>query len=311
MYGTLRFFLAITVALSHFGVTIYSYNPGVISVVVFYLLAGMVAYKLNSRNYPNKPLLYYKDRIKRIFPLYYASLIFAFCVYLLGAKSYFISASPSIIEFLSNIFVIPLSYYMYSGIDKFTLLPPVWSLGVELQFYLIAPFVLMNKKILYVLLIFSLLIYSLSSIGFLNTDYYGYRLLVGVLFIFLLGVLLQKTIEGNNLSKNFLLLVYVFILCLTFYVYFTEYRKPYNYETLYAIIGGIPLLYLLSMIKNASYKKIDTYLGNISYPIFLLHFPVLWLLEVFIYNVHIYYTIVTTLLFSILLFHLEKKNNLF
>ncbi|WP_121628375.1 acyltransferase family protein [Poseidonibacter antarcticus] len=307
MHGTLRFFLAITVALSHLGLTIYTYNPGVIAVVMFYLLAGMVAYKLNSKKFPNKAFLYYKDRIKRIFPTYFMVLIFAFVIYLLGAKSYFISAVPTISDYLSNIVIIPLSYYMYNNIDKFTLLPPVWSLGVELQFYILAPFILLNNKIIKLSISLSLFIYILAVVGLLNTDYFAYRLIPGVLFIFLIGAIIQKVIEGDLSSKKILFYLYLLLLFLLGYVYFIDYKAPYNYETLFGLILGIPILLLLSSISLSNYKVVDKYLGNISYPIFLLHFPILWLFELFIKNPNNYYIILATLLLSILLQNILEK----
>ena len=302
MHGSLRFLLAIAVAVSHLGITIYNYNPGVSAVVIFYLLAGMVAYKLIYNLYPNQPINYYKDRIKRIFPMYFLALIFSFIVYLLGAKSYFISAEPTYIEYLSNIIVIPLSYFMYTGIDKFTLLPPVWSLGVELQFYLLAPFILLFTKRVIILISLSFIIYVLANIGFLHTDYFGYRLLPGVMFIFLIGTLIQKSIYGCLKSRNILISIYIFIFFLALYVFSTNYKAPFNHETIFALIVGIPFLYYVKLPKI----KLDKFLGNISYPIFLYHFPIYWLLEIY-YKSTILNVLVLTIIISIISLIIERK----
>jgi len=302
MHGSLRFLLAIAVAVSHLGITIYNYNPGVSAVVIFYLLAGMVAYKLIFNLYPNQPINYYKDRIKRIFPMYFLALIFSFIVYLLGAKSYFISAEPTYIEYLSNIIVIPLSYFMYTGIDKFTLLPPVWSLGVELQFYLLAPFILLFTKRVIILISLSFIIYVLANIGFLHTDYFGYRLLPGVMFIFLIGTLIQKSIYGCLKSRNILISIYIFIFFLALYVFSTNYKAPFNHETIFALIVGIPFLYYVRLPKI----KLDKFLGNISYPIFLYHFPIYWLLEIY-YKSTILNVLVLTIIISIISLIIERK----
>lgn len=283
MHGTLRFILALIVALSHLGITCYGYNLGVVAVVIFYLLAGMVAYKLISQLYPNQPLLYYKDRIKRIFPLYLLALLFSYIIYLFGASSYFMSAKPDLLAYLSNITVIPLSYFMYTNIDKFTLLPPVWSLGVELQFYILAPFILLKPSRTIIFLLFSFIIYALAVIGNIHTDYFGYRLIAGVLFIFLLGALLQKATLNHKPSKQILLASYLLLLTLSLYVHHINYQAPYNHETLFALLFGVPLLYLLSKSKTlfTNFKSLDRYLGLLSYPFFLVHFPMLWLVELF------------------------------
>jgi peptidoglycan/LPS O-acetylase OafA/YrhL len=304
MHGTLRLILASLVVLSHLGVSFYGYNMGVSAVVVFYLLAGMVSYKLISTIYINKPHLYYIDRIKRIFPLYLIVLLFSYIVYKLGGSSYFISAEPNFITYLSNMIIIPLSYYMYNHIDKFTLLPPAWSLGVELQFYILAPFILMYIKRLLILLFLSFIIYILAIIGVINTDYFGYRLIVGVFFIFLIGVLIQKSINIENQPYfNPLILIYFLILLVFIYVYTIGYKAPYNYETLFALLVGIPLL--LKLPRKVF--LLDKYLGSLSYGIFLVHFPVLWLLEIYEYSLKdINLIFFITFILSVIFIYLEK-----
>ena len=42
MFGYIRFALAFLVMLSHIGVRVYGLNPGVMAVVIFYILAGYV-----------------------------------------------------------------------------------------------------------------------------------------------------------------------------------------------------------------------------------------------------------------------------
>lgn len=281
MHGSLRLVLATLVLLSHLGITLYGYNIGAGAVVVFYLLAGMVSYKLIKNNYKNKALSYYLDRIKRIFPLYSLVLLFSFFVYKLGATSHFLSAQPDSISYLSNITIIPLSYFMYNQTDSFTLLPPAWSLGVELQFYILAPFILLCTKRVALFFLLSFILYILATLGVLHTDYFGYRLIAGVFFMFLLGALIQKTINNKNYSTyTALALVYLTLIIILIYIYNINYKAPYNYETLFALLLGIPLLLKLPRRLFA----LDRYLGSLSYAVFLVHFPVLWLMELLSYS---------------------------
>ena len=50
--GTYRFILALLVLISHAGVSIGDYNPGVMAVISFYLLSGYVMTILINKYYP-------------------------------------------------------------------------------------------------------------------------------------------------------------------------------------------------------------------------------------------------------------------
>lgn len=305
MHGTLRFVLATLVALSHLGILWADFNQGVFAVVIFYMLAGMVSYKLIVTYFQNKPFLYYKDRLKRIAPFYIASLIVASSAYLLGATSYYISKEPTLLDLISNITIIPLSYYMYNSQDTFTLLPPAWSLGVEIQFYILAPFLLTSKKLFTCTLICSLVVFSLASISIINVEYFGYRLLIGVIFIFLLGAMIQKEQYKKQDTYINILAIYTILIALFVYIYFIGEKLPYNYETISALLVGIPLLLYF---KSPMPKKIDQYLGFISYGIFLLHFPALWIVSLLPkLNENLYIVLILTVILSMIIQYTIEK----
>jgi peptidoglycan/LPS O-acetylase OafA/YrhL len=264
------------VAMSHLGVLPGGYNIGVMAVMVFYLLAGMVADKLLSQPAFASPLVYWGNRLRRIGPLYLFSMGVAVAVWASGAGSSFLSRPPDLLDWLANLTVIPLAYYMYTGQDSFTLIPPAWSLGVELQFYLLAPFLLPRPKILQGLLWASFALFVCAVVGIVNTDYFGYRLLPGVLFVFLAGAMMNRALLRDASARRILLLLWLGIAVLFLWSLCFGRYLAYNYETLAALLCGLPLVYFFS---SPLPLRIDRFLGTLSYGVFLLHFPALWLIE--------------------------------
>jgi hypothetical protein len=124
--GSLRFLLACLVLLSHLGISIVGLNPGVIAVVIFYVLAGHVVAGLWTKwqYQPNPLMCFYHDRSWRIFPQYGVAILFATLLWLNGSQSSFLTKPPALADWLSNILIVPLNYFMYSGQDRFTLIPP-------------------------------------------------------------------------------------------------------------------------------------------------------------------------------------------
>ena len=210
MLGTLRLILAVLVALSHANLRVAGLNPGVIAVIGFYLISGYVMAGLIRRHYaqPQGAPAFYLDRAIRLLPqyLFYIFLTLAWHLYS-RADNYFLSRIPGPLDLLNNLLVVPLNYYMFNGSDRYTLIPPAWSLGAEVQFYLLAPFVLLWPKRLFVVGLLGLVFYGAALAGLINSDWFGYRLLPGVLLFFLLGAYLQQLHHqpehvGNGLDRQ-------------------------------------------------------------------------------------------------------------
>lgn len=280
MTGYIRFILAIVVLLSHIDVRINGLNPGVIAVIIFYMLAGGVVSHLWHDILPegkNKLRLFYQDRFLRIFPLYLytASLTLIFLIVTsYGTPDY------SVLSLLNNALIIPLNYYMILDSTIMTapawnLIPPAWSLGTELQAYLLLPLALTVKKWRITLIIISLSIYMAANLNLINTDHYGYRLLPGVFFIFLLGSYMRQWQKNNTHWQAMLAFT---IVCLIYIIISHHFiTSHYAQETLLGIMIGIPLLTVASHIKlKLPYSKLA---GTLSYGLFLSHFLVIWMLD--------------------------------
>ena len=287
--GFLRYFLAVMVLLSHMGVYVAGVNLGVSAVVVFYLLAGHVVCRLwwrqASQPFTDRLQWFFTDRFWRIAPLYLYALCVGALAWGLGAESYFLSRLPTGWDWVQNLLVIPLNFYMFNGVDQFTLVPPAWSLAAELQFYLLMPFLLLGWRWIAAAMALSISVFVLAQFKVLNSDIFGYRLLPGVLFIFLLGGIWQAHREALCPLQGKSMLIAgvwgVMVLYTGWLISTPEWRAPYNLEVALGFTVGVPLLVLFASLRfPAGLHQLQRWLGALSYGVFLLHFPVMWLFSV-------------------------------
>jgi peptidoglycan/LPS O-acetylase OafA/YrhL len=283
--GTLRFILAILVLTSHVGVTVGGLNPGVMAVVVFYAISGYVMAALIERHYPrpDKVWPFYGDRLLRIYPQYaFYALATALWYYTAGHPTAFLSHLPQGQDWLNNLLIVPLNLFMFNGADQFTLLPPAWSLGCEVLFYLLAPWLWQRWRWAMLLGAASLGVQALAWHDVLHSDWWGYRLLPGVLWIFLLGMALHRYQAAHPSATS--RTVACAPLCAAGIAAYLgalgHLSQPYHREVLIGLGLGLPLIHLLSRrsIQSPRFKWVDEQLGNASYGIFLNHFLLIWAL---------------------------------
>ncbi|MCV6588821.1 MAG: acyltransferase [Marinobacterium sp.] len=288
MFGTFRLLLAIAVALSHIGITVAGLNPGVTAVAVFYLISGFMMTGLLRQHYTSIRVVhrFYLDRALRIYPQYLFVLVLTITlVSLASIDSVYLSGLEvrSYAEILlANLAIIPLNFFMFTGIHDVTLIPPAWSLGAELQFYLLLPFVLLlpaRGRLL--LMLASLLVFMVASTGLINSDWYGYRLLPGILWVFLLGGWLQERVVQSVSRADFYaaaIQLAVLLAPLLLWGLWLQMRGqlalPFNREVLLGVLAGAPAILLLAQLPR---HRFDEKLGDLSYGTFLAHFLVVWL----------------------------------
>lgn len=274
MFGILRLVLAALVAVSHCGVLVAGLNPGVTAVVIFYLLAGYVMSDQIKRYFPGRgdTLAFYRDRLLRIFPLYLlfmsGALLF---VWLTGYAQGYMSKPLTPSTLLQNLLVVPLNFFMFTGNNETVLIPPAWSLGAELQFYLLAPLLLRSQRWFWPGFVCSGLVFLFAATGQLNTDVWGYRLLPGVLFMFLLGAALQRRdLRFVAVATAIATLAAVLAAVLG------NWQAPFLREELLGLLLGVTAIVLLGRLPV---HRWDVRLGYLAYGVFLVHFLAIWWFE--------------------------------
>ena len=268
------------VAISHAGVSFFGYNPGVVAVISFFLLSGYVMTMLIERHYKQLSVLFnfYLDRTARLFPQFiFYTLLASACIYFLELDF------PAIRQltfgkWVLNFFMLPQGFYMLWA-DGALVLPQSWSLGLEITFYIVIPWVLIycSKRQTYGIAAVSFLIFLAAYLGKIPSDYYGYRLLPGTLFMFLVG---WSFFQNDNESCKFRRITFVAaaIMLLIAYLKKSIYGLPYNKEILLGLMVGIPAI---GFVKRYRFSGIDEFLGNLSYGLFLNHIIIIWIMRKF------------------------------
>jgi len=285
MVPVLRFILATFVLISHLDIRIFGLNPGVIAVIVFYILAGHVIARLYLHKFSKHLLLFYFERGLRIYPFYF---FVAFLTILFLVITEYGQPEFKVLNIFLNFLIIPLNYYMYieehliilKGTEPpWWLIPPAWSLGAELQVYLLMPILLTLRIFLYIAFILSFLVYNLANLNILHSDYFGYRLIIGTLFIFIVGAILEKLNAKTANKFDIFLLISLYFFSMFWFIIVVGKLNIYGIytrETLLGILIGVPLV-LLSL-KIRPIKSLNIF-GNLSYGIFLTHFLSIWFLD--------------------------------
>ncbi|MDR6632330.1 peptidoglycan/LPS O-acetylase OafA/YrhL [Phyllobacterium sp. 1468] len=273
--GYYRLILAFMVLYSHAVGPLFGWNIGVFAVISFFVISGYVMALLVNKRYPatKDVFRFYLDRALRLFPQYllYASLTLI-CVALLGLSDHFLSGLTPL-SIVMNMLLLPLGYFMF-GLDDAMLIPPAWSLGLELTFYAVFPlFWALPRRFQQLLVCGSIGVFALAVAGMIHSDWFGYRLIPGTFFMFIVGTSLAFPEKfGRAFPAGILLLAGMGLAV----VVSNErlYAAPYNKEVLAGLITGI---IAVSVLRKFRFGRIDEFLGNLSYGVFLNHYLLVYI----------------------------------
>ena len=325
--GYYRFLLATFVALSHTNLYM-PINLGVSSVIVFYFISGYLI-SISYENFKIKTNYsktnFYIDRILRLFPSYilvfFITLIFFLIFDLDNATNLMIDNERFFnLQIFKEMLMIPNSFAFLTTSSSSNIIPPGWSLGVEMQFYFLLPFLVLLKikkrMVLLILLVFLHLLALLNSnylfdyitfcdallnegkcwivlnelyrFEILNShisDIFGYRSILFTLAVFLFGNICYECFIKGNKYKYFIYLI-VFIYVFSFFIFLVGdlLNNKHTIEVLIAAIVLIPLSFnLLEKIrKRKTISWLDSFFGKLAYPVFLSHFLAIWTIEIII-----------------------------
>jgi len=300
----LRAVAVLLVFFSHVGGTLFP--GGFIGVDVFFVISGYVItqlilvekYKTDHFNF----IRFYAKRLKRLMPaLMLMIIVTLIALYWLLPIPVFesqIDGSLSATAWVSNI------YFLFQNNDYFSNLDGsgnfflhTWSLGIEEQFYLVWPlllvFLLSIKKpkntfflgLLTITALSLILHYFLSK----NSDLYSFYLMPTRFWQFSLGGIAaylqlnhnHRQIVNHKINSFIYGIGFVLILFAAVYLN-SNFRYPY----VYVLIPSIGAFFVLISFKtkgNWLQRLLSTrpmvWLGNLSYSLYLWHWPIILILN--------------------------------
>lgn len=281
-------------------------NHGYLAVDFFFLLSGFVIGHAYDDRWGKMTLSgFFKRRLIRLHPMIVAGM-------LIGAIGFYYSASPILFPGIASVPLWKLLLVMFIGI---TLLPvptsleirgwgelhplngPAWSLFYEYIGNILYAFVF--RKMSNLVLSIFVIIAAIALIHFATTNANGdiiggwsidiAQIRVGLtrlLFPFLAGLMIARVYVKGNIKNGFFWSSVLLVLMLSIPRLGDQNHHWVNglYDAL-TIIFVFPLIVYIGAsgnINNAISMKICKWLGDISYPLYITHYPIIYVYSAWI-----------------------------
>jgi len=320
----LRTISVLLVIFNHLNWSVFS--GGYVGVDVFFVISGfLITQVLINSVQQNRFSIgeFYKRRIIRIGPAYFLMLAVTTIVSLFillpdELLTYLRSVQYSLV-FLSNLFMWQEIGGYFSARAEYTLLLHLWSLAVEEQFYIVWPIVIwvlwrfFKHRTIIVLVVLALIFsIAISEYGVRHYPALTYFMMPTRAFELLIGALLAIT-PRYSLSAFFekALGAIGLVVILASAVLFTDQTAFPGLHGLLPCIGAALILYYSKPHQGVDGYLLASapmvYLGKISYPAYLWHWPIIAFLNIQHIELDVPVSIIvilTTLLLSSLTYHL-------
>jgi peptidoglycan/LPS O-acetylase OafA/YrhL len=230
-------------------------------------------------------LQFFKLRLIRLHPLVIIGSVIGLLAFIFDPFSKLYSTygnGQTLLMFITSCLLIPYPIVHERYFNLFHLNPPTWSLFWEYIaniFYVLIIFKLRNKMIWILLLLAAIGIgYEAHRYRYIGVGWGGDNILGGgirVFYSFLAGILIYRS---NYIIKSRLGFIGVgLLLTVAFFIPFTN--KTSWITDIISVIIYFPFVIALGAGAQltSSLSKLCKFLGDISYPLYMIHYPFLWL----------------------------------
>jgi peptidoglycan/LPS O-acetylase OafA/YrhL len=309
--GLLRLSLSVAVVATHSAALLgVVFLDGTTSIQIFYVISGFLIFFTLRANYLHRTMKFYLNRILKIYPTYFAALIFSVMWFKFVYNSHhnpYIAFEKlrdlNIFEYIylisTNLFLVGtdttrfttvtnnghMTFFDFSRSDGFgahnlLFVPQSWTLTIELLFYVIAPFLALIKKRTH-LFTFLICLVALEEIisnisNSANLTFSNEDISVFQLKFFLVGAIASTfcSTPGDkssaSMKKDFTWIPYLLTLL---FLYSLIYHLELNHLLKFCAVALISLAFLPRIFDVSINSKFDRYLGDLSFPIYVFHYP--------------------------------------
>ena len=256
--GAFRLFLAFLVFVSH----VTRINTGRLGVILFFVLSGYWIARIWREQYKNSTVTwFYIGRYLRLMPVYLAIVLTAWLF--LGGSLW------------PNLILIGIAT------TRGDVIGVSWSLDIELQFYALLPLVLMViPRINTPIGAASLLV---SCVGWYLFFTYEVATVLQYLPAFALGALIYEakyrpdTRTAMISGAAFLAFTLIVLASPMRWIFDTTQTEDWQGD-MFALIWILPIIPYVAASLTIKSSTIDRHLGNFTYPFYLVHYPIIFLM---------------------------------
>jgi peptidoglycan/LPS O-acetylase OafA/YrhL len=338
--GLFRLLLALSVALGHLHHNQKVMTDGYVAVQCFFILSGFFIFKTYANKYSqfqNPISKFYTNRFFRIMPLYWLSFI-CLMIWSVVQHYYYLNIPNRIAPFIffipklswlenihflfSNFALIGLDWFHFIGFtnqhhyqfssqiigaQELIILKPAWSLSLELMFYLLVPFIVkLNNKILALSIVLLLLLrFYTYHLGFVSLNWM-YMFFPFEIATFLIGGLAFRlshkfVLSNKKLNAIIFFSIPISVIVISFF--------PINQYTCWLYYSFVFVGLIFCHQPPNFFEKIDNKLGAFSYPIYMIHFVIVGILNtMFNYENYILYAVIISIA-SVGMYYVQQKIN--
>lgn len=258
------------------------------AVALFYIISGFYMAMVLNTKYFNSTLRFYINRFLRLWPTYIVILILTCLLTPIVSEIIKATAGSGFIikayVWLSNVFILGNDSFWLVSLDEGHLhyLPrfinensngcflsinsPSFTISIEIIFYLMAPFILKSLKRVWIYFGIGVLYHFIFVLSGNNNIIFQYHFFPSSFIYFGLGALAWHYSKNKSFQLTEKAICLIFSACLA--LMFTYTLLPM------IIVIGFTIL-VPKLFELTKHSKTDKLIGELSYPMYIVHYPVL------------------------------------